>query len=90
MRTFKVDSPEYYLFRIEGDEKVYKIPLMASMNNREAKAFEDTDGDYMLQVEWLRTYIGDVIDEMTVDMTGDIIREWASASRDQGADLGES
>lgn len=90
MRTFKIDSPEYYLFRLEGDDKVYKIPLMASMNNREAKAFEDTDGDYMSQIEWLRTYLGDVVDDLSVGVTSDIIKEWASASKDQGASLGES
>lgn len=90
MRTFKVDNPEFYCFQIDGSEAVYRIPLMGSMNNKEARAFEETDGDYMKQVEWIRTYIGDIVDTLQVGVTSEIISEWASESKGQGASVGES
>lgn len=91
MRQFGKDAPEFFSFQIEGSDEVYKIPLAGSMTNREIMAFEDTDGDYRKQVEWLKTFLGDMVDDMTPAQTGDILRVWSQASREeQGATPGES
>ena len=91
MRSFSVDSPEYFCFKIgEEDETVYKIPLGTSMNNREVKVLNEINGDYQKQVEWLRSYIGDVVDDLTVAVTNDICNAWNAATMSKGASMGES
>lgn len=90
MRLFGKDLPDFFAFQIEGSDVVYKIPLAGSLTNREILAFEATGGDYRKQVEWLRAYLGDAIDDMTPSQTGEILRAWAAATEDQGATPGES
>ena len=65
MRTFGKELTEYFEFQLEDDEKVYRIPLGGSLTNRELIAFKNTNGDYEAQLEWLRAYIGDVVDDLT-------------------------
>lgn len=89
MRTFGNDSPEFMAFKIEGNEKVYKIPLAGSMTNKEIIQFEETDGDYKKQLEWLRQYIGNAVDDLTAATTGEILHAWAAESKEQGATPGE-
>ena len=90
MRTFKVDSPQFFVFQLEGDETVYKIPTLMSMTNREAREFDETTDHYNKQVEWLRKYIGDVVDDISVTETINIITAWTRATEDEGASVGES
>lgn len=90
MRTFSKSLVEYFEFQIEGDGKVYKIPLAGSMTNRELITFKNTNGDYVAQLEWLRAYIGGTVDELTPAQTGEIIRAWSEATNEQGASVGES
>lgn len=89
MRTYSVDNPEFFCFELD-DGKAYKIPLITSMKNREIKAFNETGSDYVKQVEWLRGYIGDVVDDLTVPTTTAILRDWREQSESKGATLGES
>lgn len=89
MRQFGKDLPEFFMFQIEGSDETYKIPLAASLTNKQVMAFEATEGDYSKQVEWLRGFIGDVIDDMTPRQTGEILRAWSAAARDQGTEPGE-
>lgn len=90
MRTYAVDNPEFFCFQIKEDDKVYKIPLIPSMTNKEIKAFNETGADYVKQVEWLRGYIGDVVDDMIFSITTSILKEWREESESKGATLGES
>lgn len=90
MRTFSKSPVEYFEFRIEGADKIYKIPLAGSLTNRELITFKNTNGDYEAQVEWLRTYLGDAVDELTPSQTGEVIRAWSEATKEQGATVGES
>ena len=90
MRTFSKSQLEYFEFQFEGDDQVYKIPLAGSMTNRELIAFKNTNGNYEKQLEWLRAYIGDAVDEWTPGLTGDVIRAWSLATSEQGASVGES
>ena len=90
MRLFGKDSPDYFVFQIEGSEETYKIPLAGSMTNKELFAFEETEGDYRRQVAWLRNYIGDAVDDMTPSQTRDILLAWGKETQKQGADPGES
>lgn len=90
MRTFTRTELEYFEFQLEGDETVYRIPLGGSMTNRELITFKNTDGNYEAQLDWLRDYIGDVVDDLTPAQTGEILRAWSEATKGQGASVGES
>lgn len=90
MRTFGKDKPEFFCFQLEGSEKVYKIPLAASMTNEEALEFSEIAGDYRRQIEWLRRYMGDAVNNLTVGDTAAIFTEWNKESQTQGVTSGES
>lgn len=90
MRSFANDAPEFFCFSLQGSEQVYKIPVAASLNNKQIAMLQDAGEDYGKQLTWLRQFIGDVVDELTPKTTTDIIQAWAQASRDDGASPGES
>ena len=90
MRKFGKDSPEFFAFQIEGSEKTYKIPLAASMTIRQIKAFEKTEGGLYEQIEWLKEFMGDVVEDLTASEASAILHAWAEASKEQGATAGES
>ena len=90
MRKFGKDTPEFFVFQLEGNKKTFKIPLAASMTNRDILEFEDTNGDYRKQVAWLEKFMGDTVNDLTASETADILRAWADESKDQGATPGES
>ena len=90
MRTFGKELIEYFEFQLEDDEKIYRIPLAGSMSNRELIAFKNTNGDYEAQVEWLRAFMGDAVDDLTPAQTGEILRAWSEDTGKQGASVGES
>lgn len=87
MRKFGTDAPEFFVFQIEGSEEVYKIPLAASMPS---KVLLDLRGDFASQVEMLRKYMGDIVDEISATTLSDILKAWSEESRGQGASVGES
>ncbi len=91
MRQFGNDAPEFFCFQIGDDEQIYKIPLAASMNNKMLRSFNETNNNYMKQVEWLRTFIGDVVDDLTPPTTAQILKAWSdTTAEEQGASVGES
>lgn len=90
MRTFGKELIEYFEFQLEDDEKIYRIPLAGSMSNRKLIAFKNTNGDYEAQVEWLRAFMGDAVDDLTPAQTGEILRAWSEDTGKQGASVGES
>ena len=87
MRVFTKDAPQFFSFQMEGSETVYKIPLAASMPTKTLKLI---DNGFDSQVEMLREYIGDDVDEMPAGMVKDIMTAWMDASKEQGASVGES
>ena len=90
MRKFGKELTKYFEFQLEDDETIYRIPLAGSLTNRELVAFESTNGEYRAQVGWLRNFLGDVVDDLTPAQTGEILRAWLEATREQGASVGES
>ncbi len=93
MRCFGKDAPEFFSFQITGDKKVYKIPLSASMPYSVLKKMKDAAGgdeQFEAQVEMLRKYMGDVVDDLNAKTLSDILQAWAGASNSQGAEVGES
>ena len=87
MRTFGTDKPEFFIFQIEGSEEVYKIPLAASMPS---KILLDLRGDFESQIEMLRKYMGDIVDDIPATTLSEILKAWSEESRGQGASVGES
>jgi hypothetical protein len=93
MRSFGNDAPELFCFQITGGKKVYKVPLSASMPYSVLKKMKDaagSDEQFEAQVEMLRKYMGDVVDELDAKTLSDILQAWAEASKGQGAEVGES
>ena len=90
MRKFTKDAPEFFAFQIEGDKKTYKIPLAASMTNKQILEFNEIGDNYFKQIKWLKGFMGDAVDDLTAAETGAILRAWADASKEQGASAGES
>ena len=93
MRSFGNDAPELFCFQITGDKKVYKVPLAASMPYSVLKKMQSAksdDGKFDAQVEMLRKYMGEAVDELDAMTLGSILKAWAEASNSQGAEVGES
>ena len=93
MRTFGRELTEFFEFQLEGDDKTYRIPLAAAMPfgvlNKISKASK-TEDSLSIQVEMLRKYIGDVVDELPVGVISGILQAWVEESARAGASVGES
>ena len=87
MRTFGNDSPQFFAFKLEGSDDVYEIPLAASLPM--SVLIEIDDADAKVQLGFLRRYMGDKADELTVEQFRDIFAAWVEESAKQGATLGE-
>lgn len=92
MRKFEKTKQVFFEFQIEGSKKVYKVPIAASMPITEMLYLKEQDAKgkgLEAQIEMLRKYMGDVVDELTSEMVTEILREWAKESQDIGASAGE-
>ena len=92
MRTFG-EVKQYFEFRLEGDDKVYKIPLAASMPAVTILRMRDADKNgegFDAQLAMLKRYMGDVVDDLSVDVANAILEAWGEESNKQGASAGES
>lgn len=93
MRTFGRELTEFFEFQLEGDDKTYRIPLAAAMPfgvlNRIQKASKSEDS-LAIQVDMLRKYMGDVVDELPVGVISGILQAWVEESAKAGASVGES
>ena len=90
MRSFANDAPEFLEFTFGDSDKVYKIPLASSMENKMIKDFNACGENYDKQVEWLRGIIGDVVDQMTSKTVLQVMQAWFDESSANGAGVGES
>lgn len=93
MRTFAKSGTSYFEFQLEGEEQVYKIPLAADMPMtvlNDMYEASNTSDRFMSQVEMLRKYMGDVVDELSAGTLSDILRAWSDESTQAGASVGES
>ena len=78
MRKFGKEAAKVFEFQIEGSEKIYEIPLAASLPSAELLKLQEADekGEgFFAQREMLRKYMGDIVDELTVSTLGDILKE---------------
>ena len=93
MRKFGKEAAKVFEFQIEGSEKVYAIPLAASLPSAELLKLREADekGEgFLAQREMLRKYMGDIVDNLSVATLGEIFKAWAEESTAQGEDPGES
>lgn len=95
MRRFGEEAQAHLTFQLRGSDTVYQIPLAASMPVSVLLSMQEADnigGDsgFRAQVEMLRKYMGDVVDDLTAGTLGDILKAWAQESKAQGASVGES
>lgn len=90
MRTFGNDAPEFMAFKLNGSEKVYKMPLASSMPMTvllELSEAAAKGGSTVLryQLDLLRRYIGAKADELTAQDVADIFAAWNEESASTGA-----
>ena len=93
MRTFFKSGTSFFEFQLEGEKQVYRIPLAADMPLtvlNEMYEASNTGDRFMSQVEMLRKYMGDVVDELSAGTLSDILRAWSEESTKAGASTGES
>ena len=94
MRKFGKDKPELMAFKIGDSEKVYTIPLAASMPagiliEMSEESENDTEA-FKFQYNLLRRYMGEDADNLTASDIRNIIEAWYEESEKQGAEVGES
>ena len=94
MRKFGTDKPEFLVFQLEGSEKIYKLPLSASMPAAQLLAMQEayskgTESAFKFQIEFLRKNIGKIADTLTAATVGEIFTAWSEESGKQGAEPGE-
>ena len=92
MRTFG-EVKEYFEFQLEGSEKIYQIPLAASLPASimiNMKNADKRDEGFEAQYEMLRKYMGDDVEELSSSMATNILEAWAEESNENGASPGES
>lgn len=93
MRRFGQEAKEFFEFQLEGSEVIYKIPLAGSMPISILLEMQEADasGDgFAVQMDMLRKYMGDAVNELTATMAAQILQAWAEESKGQGATVGES
>lgn len=94
MRKFGTDAPQFMEFTLGGSEKVYSIPLAASMPmdtliELQEAAAKGGPESLRFQMELLRRYIGDAADTLTAGAMTEIYSAWNEESAKTGATLGE-
>lgn len=100
MRTFGKDTPEFFTFTIDGEETVYKLPLVSSLPFEKALKFaeiaaiqDDAVSNFeamKLQHSLIREYMGERADELSTSKLVEIFDAWMGATADSGATAGES
>ena len=83
-----------WCFRLAGDEKVWELPLIGSLNVKQAMKFRKLgksagDEEAMLDVamDLFETLCPGLVESLTVDQLGEVMRGWQDAS---GMAAGES
>lgn len=81
-------------FAIGDSEKVYKLPLAASLPMSTLIELREVSGAgeveaMRFQVDLLRKYMGDDVDMLTVGDVAAIYEAWNEESSKGGSDLGE-
>lgn len=90
MRSFSTDTPEFFVFTVDGVE--YRVPLAASLPSKTLRDLEDgyrENRSFRVQLEMLRTYMGDIVDELPSSVADEILKAWGEESTKQGASVGE-
>lgn len=95
MRRFGTDKPQFFCFNIGESDKVYKMPLAASLPAKEIlamqKAYKTSDEDaFEYQCSMIEHYVGDTYSELTANDIGEIFKAWNEESTRIGASVGES
>ena len=88
-RTFAVDSPRLFEFKLDGSDEVHSIPLASSMPYRFIQQVRRSraDMDYAI----IEEYCPELLDtDISAGTVKEIMDAWGEASREDGAAPGES
>lgn len=91
MRTFGTDSPQFFAFKIEGHDEIFKMPLASSLPLGKVLELDDGTAEEQIRrnINLFKEYIGDVIYELPAGVFVQIVEEWKRTTADSGAELGE-
>ena len=88
-RTFGTDSPRFFEFELEGTDGLHRIPLASSMPYRFVHEVRKSRGDMDYAV--ISEYCPELLDtDISAGTVREIMDAWGDASREDGADAGES
>ena len=95
MRTFGAEKKETFDFMIEGSTETYSLPLASAMTVTELNDMivaqeKGTSELFRYQVDLMRKYMGDIVDNLTAGTIAEILRAWEEATHEAGASAGES
>ena len=94
MRKFGTDRPELMEFQLGDSDKIYAIPLAASMPAKTLVEMSELGNDdekiFKFQFDLIKRYVGEAADELTAGDVRDIMNAWYKESAGQGAEVGES
>lgn len=87
-------AKKVWRFQLSGDEKVWELPLIGSLNVKQAMAFRkigksalDEDAMLGVAIELFESLCPGLVDALTVDQLGEVMLGWQAAS---GTAVGES
>lgn len=93
MRTIGVKTVGSFEFKLENNDTVYKVPFAADLPYsvlQQIRETVNTDDRFPAQVEMLRKYMGDVVDDLSAGTLSEILTAWGEESMEAGASVGES
>lgn len=93
MRTFGTKITNFFEFKLEGYDTVYRIPLAPEVPYtilNKLYAESASRESFNKQIEMLRKYMGDVVDELSAATLTDILQAWMEESNSTGITVGES
>lgn len=93
MRKFGTDAPDVMTFQLEGSEEVYNLPYAASMPVRILRGMKKAANDgnlFEFQLDMLKEYMGDIVDELDMTTVSNILKAWDEGTKNKGVTMGES
>lgn len=92
MREFTTKNEAVEVFEFKVDGKKYKIPVAAALPIKVVRSMDEADkagNGFAAQIDMLRLYMGDIVDELPTGVASDILKAWAEANKSVGAPAGE-
>ena len=90
--TIAREEARYFEFKLEGSKRVHRIPLAAYLSYPFMRRMLTVDSDQSFALALLHEYCPELEDDngVTLDTAMTVYRMWQEASKEDGAEPGES